>query len=70
MSEFTKIATITFELVYESEEGESEFEFKKRIYRDIDSLDFKNFNSEGISKVTFDNINYKEIKTNWNWKWL
>ena len=40
MSEFTKIATITFELVYESEEGESEFEFKKRIYRDIDSLDF------------------------------
>ena len=40
MSEFTKIATITFELVYESEEGESEFDFKKRIYRDIDSLDF------------------------------
>ena len=32
MSEFTKIATITFELVYESEDGESEFEFKKRIY--------------------------------------
>ena len=32
----------------------------------IDSFDFKNFNSEGISKVTFDNINYKEIKTNWN----
>mgnify|MGYP000069462444 CR=1 FL=1 len=41
MSEFTKIATITFELVYESEDGESEFEFKKRIYSDIDSLDFK-----------------------------
>ena len=41
MSEFTKIATITFELVYESEYGESEFEFKKRIYSDIDSLDFK-----------------------------
>lgn len=41
MSEFTKIATITFELVYESEEGESEFEFVKRIYSDINSLDFK-----------------------------
>ena len=41
MSDFTKIATITFELVYESEEGESEFEFEKRIYSDIDSLDFK-----------------------------
>ena len=41
MSEFTKIATITFELVYESEEGESEFEFVKRIYSDISSLDFK-----------------------------
>jgi hypothetical protein len=30
----------------------------------IDSFDFKNFNSEGISKITFDNINYKEIRTN------
>ena len=30
MSEFTKIATITFELVYESENGESEFEFEKK----------------------------------------
>lgn len=30
----------------------------------IDSFDFKNFNSEGTSKVTFDNINYKEIQTN------
>ena len=30
----------------------------------IDSFDFKNFNSEGISKITFDNINYKEIQTN------
>ena len=29
-----------------------------------DSFDFKNFNSEGISKITFDNINYKEIRTN------
>ena len=41
MSEFTKIATITFELVYESEEGESGLEFVKRIYSDINSLDFK-----------------------------
>ena len=41
MSEFTKIATITFELVYESEEGESEFEFVKRIYSDIDTLELK-----------------------------
>lgn len=41
MSEFIKIATITFELVYESEEGESEKDFEKRIYRDVSSLDFK-----------------------------
>ncbi len=41
MSEFTKIATITFELVYESEDGESEFEFVKRIYSDIDTLELK-----------------------------
>ena len=41
MGEFTKIATITFELVYESEEGESEFDFEKRIYNDINLLDFK-----------------------------
>ena len=41
MSGFTKIATTTFELVYESEEGESEFEFVKRIYRDVDTLELK-----------------------------
>ena len=41
MSKFVKIATITFELVYESEDGESEFEFIKRIYSGIDSLKFK-----------------------------
>ena len=41
MSDFTKIATITFELVYESEEGESEFEFVKRIYSDVDTLELK-----------------------------
>ena len=41
MSEFTKIATITFELVYESEDGESEFEFVKRIYSDVDTLELK-----------------------------
>lgn len=41
MSEFVKIATITFELVYESEEGESEKDFEKRIYRDVDTLELK-----------------------------
>ena len=41
MSEFVKIATITFELVYESEEGESEKDFKKRIYKDVDALELK-----------------------------
>ncbi len=41
MSEFTKIATITFELVYESEDCESEFEFVKRIYSDVDTLELK-----------------------------
>ena len=39
MSEFIKIATITFELMYDSEEGE--FEFVKRIYSDIDTLELK-----------------------------
>ena len=38
MSEFIKIATITFEIVYESEEGESEKDLIKRIYRDVDTL--------------------------------
>ena len=33
MSEFTKTATITFEIVYESEDGESEFEFEKRVHK-------------------------------------
>ena len=41
MSEFTKMVTISFEFVYESEEGESEFEFEKRIYRDVDTLELK-----------------------------
>ena len=41
MGEFTKIATIIFELVYESEEGESEKDFVKRIYRDVDTLELK-----------------------------
>ena len=41
MSEFVKIATITFELVYESEEGESEKDFVKRIYRGADTLELK-----------------------------
>ena len=41
MSEFIKIATITFEIVYESEEGESEKDFKKRIYKDVDTLELK-----------------------------
>ena len=41
MSEFVNIATITFELVYESEDGESEFEFEKRICRDVDTLELK-----------------------------
>ena len=41
MSKFVKIATITFELVYESEDGESEFEFVKRIYSDSETLELK-----------------------------
>ena len=41
MSEFVKIATITFEFVYESEEGESEKDLEKRIYRDVDTLELK-----------------------------
>lgn len=41
MSKFIKIATITFELVYESEDGESEKDFEKRIYRDVDTLELK-----------------------------
>ena len=41
MGEFTKIATIIFELVYESEHGEGEKDFVKRIYRDVDTLELK-----------------------------
>ena len=41
MSEFTKMVTITFEFVYESEKGESEKDFVKRIYSDIDTLELK-----------------------------
>ena len=41
MREFTKMVTITFELVYESKEGESEKDFEKRIYRDVDTLELK-----------------------------
>ena len=41
MGEFTKIATIIFELVVESEHGESEKDFVKRIYRDVDTLELK-----------------------------
>ena len=61
MSEFIKIATITFELVYESEEGESEFEFKKRIYRDIDSLDF---NGNERDDLTIEDAYWWQIKSN------
>ncbi len=41
MSEFTKTVTISFEFVYESEEGESEKDFEKRIYIDVDALELK-----------------------------
>ena len=41
MSEFTKMVTISFDFVYESEEGESEKDFEKRIYRDVDTLELK-----------------------------
>ena len=55
MSEFTKIATITFELVYESEEGESEFEFVKRIYRDVDTLELKGNERDDLTIEDIDN---------------
>ena len=55
MSEFTKTATITFEIVYESEDGESEFEFEKRIYSDIDSLDFKGNERDNLTIEDIDN---------------
>ena len=61
MSEFIKIATITFELVYESEDGESEFDLKKRIYRDIDSLDF---NGNECDDLTIEDAYWWQIKSN------
>ena len=40
MSEFVKIATITFELVYESEEGESEKDHFELVSRVIDGVTY------------------------------